>query len=34
MYGDDANRHSIVNGSTAVPASAQGLVHELHEYSD
>jgi lipid-binding SYLF domain-containing protein len=34
MYGDDANRHSIVNGTTAVPASAQGLVHELHEYSD
>jgi lipid-binding SYLF domain-containing protein len=34
MYGDSANRHNIVNGTTAVPPSARGLVHELHVYSD
>ena len=34
MYGDAANRHNIVNGTTPVPPSARVLVHELHVYSD
>jgi len=32
MYGPDVDRHRILNGSVAVPASARGLVHELAMY--
>jgi lipid-binding SYLF domain-containing protein len=32
MYGDDVNRHEILDGKVAVPASAQALVHELGGY--
>ncbi len=33
MYGDDVNRHEILSGKIAVPASAQGLVEELGGYA-
>jgi len=33
MYGDDVNRHEILDGKVAVPASAQGLVEELGGYT-
>jgi lipid-binding SYLF domain-containing protein len=32
MYGGDVNRHEILDGKVAVPASAQELVHELGGY--
>jgi lipid-binding SYLF domain-containing protein len=32
MYGDDVNRHEILDGKVAVPESAQALVHELGGY--
>jgi len=32
MYGDDVNRHEILDGKVAVPASARGLVEELRGY--
>jgi lipid-binding SYLF domain-containing protein len=33
MYGDDVNRHEILDGKVAVPASAQALVEELGGYA-
>ncbi len=33
MYGDDVNRHEILDGKVAVPASAQALLHELSGYA-
>ncbi len=33
MYGDDVNRHEILDGKVAVPASARGLVEELRGYA-
>jgi lipid-binding SYLF domain-containing protein len=33
MYGDRVNRHEILDGKVAVPASAQALVHELGGYA-
>ena len=33
MYGHDVNRHEILDGKVAVPASAQPLLHEIGEYS-
>ncbi len=33
MYGDDVNRHEILDGKVAVPASARELVEELGEYA-
>ena len=32
MYGDDVNRHEILNGKVAVPESAQALLHEIGGY--
>jgi SH3 domain-containing YSC84-like protein 1 len=32
MYGDDVNRHEILDGKVAIPASAQALLHELGGY--
>lgn len=32
MYGDDVNRHEILDGKVAVPASARELVEELGGY--
>ena len=32
MYGDDVNRHEILDGKVATPASAQALLHELGGY--
>jgi lipid-binding SYLF domain-containing protein len=32
MYGDDVNRHEILSGKVAVPASARALVEELGGY--
>jgi len=32
MYGDDVNRHEILDGKIAVPESAQALLHELGGY--
>ena len=32
MYGDDVNRHEILDVKVAVPSSAQALVHELGGY--
>jgi SH3 domain-containing YSC84-like protein 1 len=32
MYGDDVNRHEILDGKIAIPASAQALVEELGGY--
>jgi lipid-binding SYLF domain-containing protein len=32
MYGDDVNRHEILDGKVAVPGSAQTLLHELSGY--
>jgi lipid-binding SYLF domain-containing protein len=32
MYGHDVNRHEILSGKVAVPASAQTLVEELGGY--
>ncbi|MGB8061983.1 MAG: lipid-binding SYLF domain-containing protein [Candidatus Sulfotelmatobacter sp.] len=33
MYGDDVNRHEILNGKVAVPESARELVEELGGYA-
>jgi hypothetical protein len=33
MYGADVDRHEIVDGKVAMPASARDLVHELHAYT-
>jgi lipid-binding SYLF domain-containing protein len=33
MYGDDVNRHEILHGKVAVPASARALVEELGGYA-
>jgi len=33
MYGDDVNRHEILHGKVAVPASARALVEELSGYA-
>src|SRR5579862_3018003 len=32
MYGHDVDRHEILNGKVAVPASARGLLTEIGEY--
>jgi lipid-binding SYLF domain-containing protein len=32
MYGDDADRHDILDGKVAVPASAQSLLQEIGGY--
>src|SRR5271169_4460722 len=32
MYGDDVNRHEILSGKVAVPASARELLHEIGGY--
>ena len=32
MYGDDVNRHEILDGKVAAPASAQALLQELGGY--
>ena len=33
MYGEDVNRHEILSGKVAVPASARRLVEELDGYA-
>jgi SH3 domain-containing YSC84-like protein 1 len=33
MYGDDVDRHDILSGKVAAPASARPLLHELSEYA-
>jgi len=33
LYGDDVNRHEILDGKVAVPESAQALLHELSGYA-
>jgi SH3 domain-containing YSC84-like protein 1 len=33
MYGHDVNRHEILHGRVAVPASARPLLHEIGEYA-
>jgi lipid-binding SYLF domain-containing protein len=33
MYGDDVNRHEILDGKVAVPASARALMEELGGYA-
>jgi SH3 domain-containing YSC84-like protein 1 len=33
MYGDGVNRHEILDGKVAVPASARALVEELGGYA-
>jgi len=33
MYGDDVNRHEILDGKVAVPESARALLHELSGYA-
>jgi lipid-binding SYLF domain-containing protein len=32
-YGDNVNRHDILDGNVPVPDSARHLIHELREYS-
>ena len=32
MYGDNVDRHDILSGKVAVPASAQPLLHEIGRY--
>jgi SH3 domain-containing YSC84-like protein 1 len=32
MYGDDVDRHEILSGKVAVPASARELLHEINGY--
>ena len=32
MYGDNVDRHEILDGKVQIPASARNLVHELHAY--
>ncbi len=33
MYGHDVDRHDILSGKIAVPASARGLLHEIGGYT-
>jgi lipid-binding SYLF domain-containing protein len=33
MYGADVDRHEIVDGKVAMPASARDLIHELGAYT-
>jgi lipid-binding SYLF domain-containing protein len=33
MYGDDVDRHEILSGKVAVPASARNLIKSLDQYS-
>ena len=33
MYGRDVDRHEILSGKVAVPASAKSLLHTIHEYA-
>jgi lipid-binding SYLF domain-containing protein len=33
MYGSDVDRHDILGGKIAVPASARALLHEIREYA-
>jgi len=33
MYGGDVDRHDILSGKVAVPASARPLLHELSDYA-
>lgn len=33
MYGDDVDRHEILSGKVARPASARGLIKSLDQYS-
>ena len=33
MYGDDVNRHEILDGKVAVPESAQALLPEIGGYA-
>ena len=33
MYGDDVDRHQILSGKVAVPASARPLLHEIGAYA-
>jgi SH3 domain-containing YSC84-like protein 1 len=33
MYGENVDRHDILNGKVAVPASARPLLHEISEYA-
>lgn len=32
MYGDDVDRHDVLDGKTPAPASARPFLHELEEY--
>ena len=32
MYGENVDRHEILNGKIAVPESARPLLHEIGEY--
>jgi lipid-binding SYLF domain-containing protein len=32
LYGDNVDRHEILDGKVAMPASARSLMHELHAY--
>ena len=32
MYGDNVDRHEILDGKVAVPASARPLLHEISKY--
>jgi lipid-binding SYLF domain-containing protein len=32
-YGDNVNRHDILDGNVPVPDSARRLIHELREYN-
>jgi lipid-binding SYLF domain-containing protein len=34
MYGDDVDRHNILNGKVAVPASARPLLREIGGYAE
>lgn len=33
MYGDDVDRHQILDGSVHVPEAAKSLIHDLHRYT-
>ncbi|MGA8220820.1 MAG: lipid-binding SYLF domain-containing protein, partial [Candidatus Acidiferrales bacterium] len=33
MYGENVDRHAILDGKVAVPASARSLIHEIREYA-
>jgi SH3 domain-containing YSC84-like protein 1 len=32
LYGDNVDRHEILDGKVQIPASARNLMHELHAY--